>query len=206
MYVRLYAHQHRSLHFFASKFSFSVCEVDPESLSRDERQIHSVLGFSGMVQLLLMTIQLLICLTSSLDILLPVLNARPLNVTVSSLNVIMTDSSDTDHKNDLSVEEVLEILKFVTFVSSLVISPLLLIYFARTYCCARKQALHSSDDEILAGSSFQSQAKKMRNLMEDHFNNVAVENSLLSRSAASSMDHGYLAEYIRCDDFKQQSS
>ena len=123
---------------------------------------------------------------------------------MSSMNVIVTDSSETGYKHDLSVEEILEILKFVTFVSSLVISPLLLIYFARTYCCARKQALHNSDDEILTGSSFQSQGKNKRNLMEDHFNSVAVENSLLSRSAASSMDHGYLAEYIRCGDVKQQ--
>lgn len=157
------------------------------------------------MHLLPMPIQLFICVTWLLDFVAPVLNLQPLRVAVSSKNVIMTDSSGTEHEHDLSVEEILEILKFVTFVSSLVISPLILIYFARIYCCARKQAL-SSDDEILVGSSFQSQGKKKRNIMEDHFNTVAVENSLLSRSAASSMDHGYLAEYIRCDDIKQQNS
>ena len=102
--------------------------------------------------------------------------------------------------------ELIDKLMICTFIASLIISPLILLYFAKVYCCTKRQIATSQIDEVGGISAINCVGKKKRKLMEDYFNIVENENDLLSRSAASSVDHGYLAEYIKCENVKQQAT
>jgi hypothetical protein len=102
--------------------------------------------------------------------------------------------------------ELIDKLMICTFIASLIISPLILLYFAKLYCCTTRQLATSQIDKVGKISAINCVGKKKRKLMEDYFNIVENENELLSRSAASSVDHGYLAEYIKCENVKQQAT
>lgn len=106
----------------------------------------------------------------------------------------------------LENSELIDKLMICTFIASLIISPLILLYFAKLYCCTKRQLAMSQIDKVGGISAVHCVGKKKRKLMEDYFNIVENENDLLSRSAASSVDHGYLAEYIKCENVKQQAT
>ena len=124
----------------------------------------------------------------------------------TGLSSIPITDADNHNRSLLQNAELIENLMQCTFIASLIISPLILLYFAKLYCCTKKQLATSPVDEESERSGINCVGKKKRKLMEDYFNIVESENDLLSRSAASSMDHGYLAEYIKCENVPQQST
>jgi hypothetical protein len=122
---------------------------------------------------------------------------------LSMVNVTITAVPRSSY--NVEAENIVGILMFVTFIASLVISPMLVIYFAKVYCCMKRDAssYRIGIDDI--ETSVQCVGEKKGILMEDHFKIVEAENPLLGRSAASSMDHGYLADYIMCEAISQQA-
>lgn len=107
--------------------------------------------------------------------------------------------------NNFEADKVVDTFMLITFIASLVISSLLTIYFLKMYCCMEKDASSNMIEKNVVESSVECVGKKKRILMEDHFNIVEAESLLLGRSAASSMDHGYLAGYIKCETINQQA-
>lgn len=124
------------------------------------------------------------------------------------MNVPIANISTTavsQNPNNVEVEKIVDTIMFFTFIASLVISPILIIYFIKVYCCVKRDASISKLNRDVVETSVECVGKKKGILMEDHFNIVEAENPLLGRSAASSMDHGYLADYIKCEAVNQQA-
>ena len=131
-----------------------------------------------------------------------------LSTGLSSIPITDANIGEADSRNRCLLEnaELMDNLVQCTFIASLIISPLILLYFAKLYCCTKRQLASSHIDEESGASTINCVGDKKRKLMEDYFNIVDGENDLLSRSAASSMDHGYLAEYIKCENVIQQAT
>jgi hypothetical protein len=122
---------------------------------------------------------------------------------LSTVNVTITAVSQSSH--NIEADKIVDILMFITFIASLVISPILVIYFTKVYCCMKRHASSGKINLDAVETSVHCVGKKKGILMEDHFNIVEAENPLLGRSAASSIDHGYLADYIKCEAINQQA-
>ena len=127
---------------------------------------------------------------------------------LSSIPIIDANVGVEDNQNRslLQNAELIDNLMQCTVIASLIISPLILLYFVKLYCCTKRQLAANQIDEEIGRSTINCVGKKKRKLMEDYFNIVDSENDNLSRSAASSMDHGYLAEYIKCENVTQQAT
>lgn len=121
-------------------------------------------------------------------------------MSLSIANVTITAVSENVNNNEES-----DLLMFIIFIASLVIIAILLIHFTKVYCCEKRDASSNKTNRDVSETSVQCVGKKKGILMEDHFIIVEAENPLLGRSAASSMDHGYLADYIMCEAISQQA-
>ena len=103
--------------------------------------------------------------------------------------------------------DALDIFFLTSIIVSMVISALILIFFVRKYYCQRESIrTNDSTGEVLIGPS-PSCLEINRVGVNEYFDkeDADPEYTIFERSASSSMDRGYLADYIECNSVHQQS-
>ena len=116
------------------------------------------------------------------------------------LSSMGSDDSIFDFKEATPVD----IFMLSTIILSLVISPMIMIFFIRKYLCLPQEVIPEDAEEDfnpIIGCA----VKTKRINMEDIFNIEDLESKYAGRSNASSVDRGYNAQYIQCSHYKQQN-
>ena len=120
--------------------------------------------------------------------------------TMALTPIEVSDGSLFDFKD----ADFLDIFMFSTIVLSVIVSPMILIFLIRRRFC-QKEVIHTDfrNDDIMRVPA-ECIGKKRKLSIEEHLNSDEMESSFVGRSAASSMDRGYRADYIECAHVKQQ--
>ena len=113
--------------------------------------------------------------------------------------------NDDDSLFDFRNADALDIFMFFSIILSLVISPMIVIFFVRKYFCLAKEMRTELTTDDIMNPAFECIVKKNRIPLEDFFKTEELEDIFVGRSNASSMDRGYNAQYIKCTDHKQQN-
>ena len=105
---------------------------------------------------------------------------------------------------DFKDADFLDIFMFSTIVLSMIVSPMILIFLIKKRFC-KKEVIYIDvkNDEVMRLST-DCIGKDRKLSIEEQLNSDEMESSFVGRSAASSMDRGYRADYIECAHIKQQ--
>ena len=120
------------------------------------------------------------------------------------ISIISAKATD-DSIFDFQEADALDIFMFSVIVLSLVISPLMIIFFIRKYLCLPKEAIFVTVKDEVMLPTMSCIGKNNRINMEDVFQAEDLESKFNGRSNASSVDWGYNANYIKCSHYKPQN-
>ena len=98
----------------------------------------------------------------------------------------------------------LDIFMLSSIILSMIVSPMILFFFIRKYFCHQeKRQIDSIEGEVI-GLSTECIGKRKRISIEEYLTSDEMETNYAARSAASSIDREYRADYIQFSHVRQQ--